>query len=407
MGNVVLWAVLSALSEVLFAPFCSVCETRRHEAFILLVGFLACFLVSGSAKAKGRRTSLNSVTTTRTVMDRVALDGGHRASPVSPTWERASPEKLHVRCDKEPEGQVGHHTTQPTSDVRAIDHARTEGLAAEALKVSGMVQAMQACTRLGHVEAALELFDHMLENGAAPDAHLLGKVACDKFFNIIANNLDVKRMRKDGLRLFDLVQAHGLAPSTRMQSRLIIAWKSKLPKPVLRYILKMKSTGCVISRLVYFAIVLASEQSDPELTVKTFEEMEALGIKPDRVAFNAVLGACSKLGWHDEARQLFMQMADRKLVPDEKSYAIMIHVYRSSNQFKDAVALFETMREHCLKPRRHDYHNAITSCVNLQRIEYAVELYNDMVQAEVRPCESTCAYLRAGCQALGWSPSEI
>ncbi|CAK0876067.1 unnamed protein product [Prorocentrum cordatum] len=376
--NMVLWVTLSALSQVMFAPFCTVLAREFRMMCILLLAF---FQVG---------------------IHRVPLHGPHRAGPGSPTMERVPPEQPHARPDTagEAEGPAGHHAGRPASEGRALERAHSGALAPGAWRVS---ETMQACARFGHVDKALELFDHMLEKGVAVDARLVGKATCDRFFVLVANNLDASRMRRDGLRLFDLAQAHGIAPSTVVQNRFVIAWKSKLPKSALRYLLQLKSTGCLISRLAYFAIVLSSEKDDPHLVVETFEEMETLGIKADKVAFNAVLRACTSMSLINEARHLFMEMADRGLTPDGKTYAVMVRGYALNNQWKDAVTLFETMREERFKPDRHTYHHAICSCISLQRIQYAVELYNDMIQANLAPCSTTCEYLRAGYEAYGWS----
>jgi pentatricopeptide repeat protein len=284
--------------------------------------------------------------------------------------------------------------------MRVIDRAHAEGVAATA---SSLSEVMRSCIKLGHGDTALKLFDQMLEKGAAPDADQICKSVLDRFFNLVTDHLDVERIRADGLRFFGVVQAHGLAPSFAMQNRVIVAWKSKPPKRVSRYLLKMKSSGAQLSRLSYFAILLASERSNPELTLQICDEMQTLGFQPDRVAYNAVLGACCELGLQDEARLLFKQMADRTLEPDGKTYRVMIRSCASDNRFEEAVTLFETMRERYPKLDSYTYHHAIHACISLQRIEYAVELYKDLIRANVQPLESTCLYLSSACKMFGVS----
>ncbi|CAK0812225.1 unnamed protein product [Prorocentrum cordatum] len=285
-----------------------------------------------------------------------------------------------------------------------VDRARRDGVPLNASKLG---RNMKACIRLGSADAALTLFDQLLEEGAAPDAHHIAKPVSDKFFKLVADNLGAERMRADGLGLLELMQAHGLAPSIDTQNRLVVAWKSKLPESVLSYFHKMKNAGVEISRIAYHSILMSHERSDPSATLLLFNEMDKLEIKPDGVAYNAVMGACCKLGMRDEAEQLFMQMADRALVPDSKSYCIMLKVYASSNQLTRAMSIWETMRDQRFEPDRYSYHHAICACVNLQRIEYAVELYKDMLQAKLPPCDGTRAYLRAACNNFGWSSRAI
>lgn len=327
--TVVLCVAFSALKRMLSTPFCSVCNRRFQFEFLLLVVFLTCFLVSRSAGATGRVAGLRILTATRAAIDRLASDGGHPAGPAPPAKERAPPEKLYLcrGSSEDSGGNAGNASWVARSDMSVIGRAQAEGVAPRASEVSAV---MRACVRLGHAGTALRLFDQMLAKGAAPDAHLIRKPISDKFFKLVADNLDAKRLQEDGLRLLDLVQVHGLAPSITTQNCLIIAWRSKLPESVVKYFLDMKSTGVLISRLAYQSILMFHERSDPEFALKIYDEMEMLGIKTDKVGYNAMLGACLQLGMHDDARQLLMQMAERTLVPDTKSYSVMLPARRTA-----------------------------------------------------------------------------
>lgn len=408
----VLCVALPALGQVPFTPVCSVCEKTRQLDFLLLISALACFFVLYNAGAAEWVTSAEEfIPGKRRRRQSNGRQDGCRW--VAPNWLHDPHRGTRVAPEKQPPShgnskgsgdQAGNHYLRQKPDMLIVGRARTDGVPPKASRVGRM---MHACVRLGSVDAALTLFDQMLESGAAPDAHLVGKPVSDKFFKLVADNLDAQRLRADGLGLLDLIQAHGLAPSIATQNRLVVAWRSKLPESVLDYFLKMKSSGFTISRIAYHSILMAAERSDPRTALSMFAEMEKSGIKPDGVAFNAVMGACSQLGMSDEARQLFMQMTGRALVPDQKSYCIMLKVYASSNQLKQAMALWETMRGQCLEPDRYSYHHAICSCISLQRIEYAVELYNDMLQAKLSPCDGTRTYLRAACRNFGWNSRAV
>jgi len=328
---------VSALRRIprLSAPLCRACCRWSQIEFLLLVVFLACFFISHSARAMGWITSSRISVAMRTVVDKLVLvdnlvlDGGREEGPAPPTSERAPPETRYDRhdCFVDSIDNTGNFTRTVRSDGHVIGHAQVDGVAPRASKVS---EVMRACIRLGCVGTALELFDQMLEKGAEPDAHLVRKPIADKFFKLVAVNLDAKRIQEDGLRLLDLVQAHGLAPSITTQNCLIIAWRSKLPESVVKYFLNMKSAGILISRLAYQSILIVHERSDPEFALKIYDEMEILGIKADRIGYNAVLGACFQLGMHDDARLLFTQMAERTLVPDTKSYSVMLASRRTT-----------------------------------------------------------------------------
>ncbi|CAK0891620.1 unnamed protein product [Prorocentrum cordatum] len=285
-------------------------------------------------------------------------------------------------------------------DLRVLDRVQKEGVAP---KASDVTTAMRACVRCNSAETALKLFDQMLQGGAVPDVHLLCRSTASKFFKLVAESLDDKRMREEGLKLLDVIRAHRVSPSTLAQNRLIVAWRSKPPVDVLAYFVEMKDAGVMLSSTAYRCIMAANERTNPEFTLKLYDEMKGLGIKLDRVAYNAVLCACSQNGMLDQARELFMQMTSTGLVPNDKTFGIMIKVYYSSNRPKEAVAIFDTMREQGLAPDRFAYHHVINACIKLHRLEYAMELYKDMLRAKLPPCDNTHIYLSAACKKHGWT----
>jgi len=298
------------------------------------------------------------------------------------------------------DGAADDEEAQRKFDMRVLDRVQKEGVAP---KASDVTTAMRACVRCNSAETALKLFDQMLQGGAVPDVHLLCRSTVSKFFKLVAESLDDKRMREEGLRLLDVIRAHGLSPSTLAQNRLIVSFRSKLPEHVLAYFVQMKESGVMLSSTAYRCIMAANERTGPEFTLKLYNEMLELGIKLDRVAYNAVLCALSQLGMLDQAQQMFLEMSSAGLAPNGKTFGIMIKVYYSSNRPKEAVAVFNAMQEQRMEPDRFAYHHAINSCIKLQRLEDALELYKGMLQAKLPPCDNTHIYLSAACKKQGWT----
>jgi pentatricopeptide repeat protein len=145
----------------------------------------------------------------------------------------------------------------------------------------------------------------------------------------------------------------------------------------------------------------AYERTDPERTLKLYDEMVERGVKLDRVAYNAALCACSHLGMVDQALELFEKMPDCALVPNGKTYGALIKACTSTGKMKEAIDLFGSMREAGIEPNQFAYHDAIQSCVRMRRIGKAITLYRDMIQANVPPCDKTYVYLGKECQKRG------
>jgi len=298
------------------------------------------------------------------------------------------------------DGAADDEEAQRKFDMRVLDRVQKEGVAP---KASDVTTAMRACVRCNSAETALKLFDQMLQSGAVPDVHLLCRSTASKFFKLVAESLDDKRMRDEGLKFLEVIRAHRVSPSTLAQNRLIVSFRSKLPEHVLAYFVQMKESGVMLSSTAYRCIMAANERTGPEFTLKLYNEMLELGIKLDRVAYNAVLCALSQLGMLDQAQQMFLEMSSAGLAPNGKTFGIMIKVYYSSNRPKEAVAVFNAMQEQRMEPDRFAYHHAINSCIKLQRLEDALELYKGMLQAKLPPCDNTHIYLSAACKKQGWT----
>ncbi|CAK0902309.1 unnamed protein product [Prorocentrum cordatum] len=397
----VLCTDLFALRDKFMIPPSLAGSAQVQVDFLLWVLVAAYLIDAYSARATGPITSSRKQVATKPAFDRVVSDGRRPASPAAPTAERAPPAKPDgCQGSSADSGDLsGQECWRQRSDLQVVSSMLAEGVP---YRTSKVLEVMHSCIRLGHGDAAVKLFDEMLQTGPTPKAHHIGKAVSHKFFKLVSDTLDDKRIQEDGLRLLDLVRAHGIAPAPATQNRLLDAWKNQLPDSFLSYFLELKDAGFILSRWAYRYIVVAHERSDPAFALKIYSEMEVLGIQLDRAAYNSVLGARFQLGMLDEARELFLRMNDSSLVPNEKTFGIMIKVYSAKNDHEGAIALFGTMQEQRMEPDRYAYHHAIRSSITLQRVEYAVDLYNDMLHKKVPPLMNTVSILSGACASVGW-----
>jgi len=373
-----------AFTVVLCLAFCALAWCLMPHVDILLMVVVLAYAIGHVGAGSRARAKHEKSTKAGLQAESWAPDGWHQAADLP------APSKVSSASNEE---------RQQRFDMGVLDRVRKQGVVPSA----EVTTAMRACVRCSSAETALKLFDQMLQGGAVPDVHLLCRSTVSKFFKLVAESLDDKRMREEGLRLLDVIRAHGLSPSTLAQNRLIVSFRSKLPEHVLAYFVQMKESGVMLSSTAYRCIMAANERTGPEFTLKLYNEMLELGIKLDRVAYNAVLCALSQLGMLDQAQQMFLEMSSAGLAPNGKTFGIMIKVYYSSNRPKEAVAVFNAMQEQRMEPDRFAYHHAINSCIKLQRLEDALELYKGMLQAKLPPCDNTHIYLSAACKKQGWT----
>ncbi|CAA2937323.1 pentatricopeptide repeat-containing At1g04840 [Olea europaea subsp. europaea] len=81
-----------------------------------------------------------------------------------------------------------------------------------------------------------------------------------------------------------------------------------------------------------------------EKALSYFETMKSSGVKPDDVAFLAILTACSHAGQVDQGLHLFDSMKhDYFIQPTMKHYAIMVDLFGRAGQLKEALNFIQSM----------------------------------------------------------------
>jgi len=270
--------------------------------------------------------------------------------------------------------------------------------------VTSFAVAMDICNRRNFAETALEIFDLMLNKGVRQHSqHIIDRRTSVGFFKLVVLSLGDERMRQDGLRLLDLIRAHGLSPAVGAQDHLIVSWRSKLPEHIVQYFVKMREEGIILSWTAYRCIMSANQWSDPAFTLTLYDELTERGVRPDRVHFNAALTAYCELGKMDEALQLLKDGPSLRVEPNAQTYQIVIRSCTSSGKEEEALSLFDAMREAQVCPYRATHHDVVFCCVRLKRYEDAAALCNGMTPGSQRPNEEACSFLRRMCQRHEWA----
>jgi pentatricopeptide repeat protein len=263
--------------------------------------------------------------------------------------------------------------------------------------------AMEVCNKRDLAKVALGIFDLMLERGVGHDQHLIDRRTSVGFFKLVVHNLGDERLRLDGLRLLDAIRAHGLSPAVGAQDYLIVAWRSKLPEHVVKYFVKMREEGIILSWTAIRCVMSFYQWSDPAFTLTLYGELTERGVRPDRVHFNAALTAYCELDRMDQAMQLLKDGPSLQVEPNAQTYQIVIRSCTSKGNNEEALALFEAMREGQISPYRATYHDLVLCYVRLKRYADAATLCNGMAPGSQRPGEDACSFLRRTCQRYDWT----
>jgi len=272
------------------------------------------------------------------------------------------------------------------SDSLIVSDAQRDGFT---LDPSNFPTVFAACSRLGSASLSIVLLKYMLEKGIDCDQKTVNETMVSKFFNNVSHSLDDEYMREVSVKLIELIRAHGLAPSSAIQNRLIRAWGSKLPDHIVQMFMTLRKQGVSLSPTAYRCILSAFERTQPHVALTLKDEMVNRGVNFDRVGFNAVLCACSVLGKTSQAVKLYEMMPSLGLFPNGKTYGLMIRVYTAADMANEALSTFEKMRTENIEPNRYAFDDAINCYVKAKLPEKAISLYQEMIRTNVNPREDT------------------
>lgn len=103
--------------------------------------------------------------------------------------------------------------------------------------------------------------------------------------------------------------------------------------------------------------------------VGIFEEMQALGFKPDKIAFLCVLKACSHAGLLEEGLYYFKKMRDYKLEPESKHYTTIVDLLGRAGQLDRAQRFIRAMR---IQPSANVWRALLGACRTHKDVELGV-----------------------------------
>jgi len=145
------------------------------------------------------------------------------------------------------------------------------------------------------------------------------------------------------------------------------------------------------------------ESSQPELTLKLFDSMVAQGAELNQMAFDRATRASLQLGEVDRALQVREDATQRGLILSSSTHHALIKACAAADRTAEALDLFESMQEDCMEPEMGAYYDAIRCYIKAERLETAVLLHKELVEASMAPCSMTCRHLSSACRQRGWT----
>ncbi|KAJ7259930.1 hypothetical protein O6H91_Y408800 [Diphasiastrum complanatum] len=252
----------------------------------------------------------------------------------------------------------------------------------------------------GEVEEAINLFHQMQETGLAPDKVLFVPLlkACARLAALeqgrqLHSDIIRRGFQSDvivGSTLVNMYAKCGCTEDARelfdnMSERNVVSWNAMiagyaqngLGKEALALYEQMKQEG-VQPDNVTFALLLNACASLAALEQGKLLHSEIIkrGFQLDVVVANTLVDMYAKCGCTEDARELFDNMSERNVV----SWTAMIAGYAQNGLGKEALALYEQMKQGGMQPNHVTFVLLLNACASLAALEQGKQLHSEIIK---------------------------
>ncbi|XP_024360773.1 pentatricopeptide repeat-containing protein At5g02830, chloroplastic [Physcomitrium patens] len=209
-----------------------------------------------------------------------------------------------------------------------------------------------ACATAGLVDQSFREFDEMLNAGCRPNVNCYNMLlqAC-----IMASQFD---------RAFLLFEEWKTTGRMRSYSEIF------------NYSAPLAKTHELIT-------VIPGSLLQSNLGEKIDEDVRLACCRPNIITYNCMMKACGSAS--EKVRSLMREMRALGLVPDVKSWSILLDSYGSKGDVEGASEALEEMKAAGFKPDVVAYTSLIQACVQAGHLEKAFDYFSKMKAAGVRP----------------------
>ena len=112
--------------------------------------------------------------------------------------------------------------------------------------------------------------------------------------------------------------------------------------------------------------------------LNVYEEMKALGVKPNLVTYNTLLDSMGRAKRPWQVKNIYKEMTNNGLQPNWGTYAALIRVYGRARYGEDAIIVYREIKERGLELSVVLYNTLLAMCADVGCTEEAAEIFEDM-----------------------------
>eukprot|EP00747_Dinoflagellata_sp_TGD_P103088 gnl/TRDRNA2_/TRDRNA2_168856_c1_seq2.p1 gnl/TRDRNA2_/TRDRNA2_168856_c1~~gnl/TRDRNA2_/TRDRNA2_168856_c1_seq2.p1 ORF type:complete len:485 (+),score=87.46 gnl/TRDRNA2_/TRDRNA2_168856_c1_seq2:121-1575(+) len=131
---------------------------------------------------------------------------------------------------------------------------------------------------------------------------------------------------------------------------------------------------------------------------KALDKMEAEGLIPNIITYNALINACEKCKNGEKALEVLKLMKYKGLQPNVITYNTAISALGKGKKPAEAIELFEEMTKKSVEPTRITYNSVISACEKGEMPQHALDIFRGMKRKDVYPDRITYNALISACE---------
>ncbi|KAJ7527655.1 hypothetical protein O6H91_16G065000 [Diphasiastrum complanatum] len=252
----------------------------------------------------------------------------------------------------------------------------------------------------GEVEEAINLFHQMRETGLAPDKVLfvVALKACARLAGLeqgrqLHSDIIKRGFQSDvtvGNTLVNMYAKCGCTEDARdlfdkMSERNVVSWtamiagyaQNGLGEEALALYEQMKQEGMQPNNVTFVLLLNAcASLAALEQGKQLHSEIIKRGFQSDVVVGNTLVDMYAKCGCTEDARELFDNMSERNVV----SWTAMIAGYAQNGLGKEALALYEQMKQEGMQPNNVTFVLLLKACANLAALKQGKHLHSEIIK---------------------------
>lgn len=272
------------------------------------------------------------------------------------------------------------------SRIGKIKAARSEKQIDKVLDQIGEIESSKVLTtamsqfqRIGQPERAVELFE---KSRLPPDTAT---------YNCLISGHGKRgkpELAKDAMRT---MMARGIEPDEPSYGGVLMGcskigdWEGALE--MLEEMRQRHIEPCVSSR--NSAMAACGKAGQWQKALDLFDEMRQGGVEPNGGTFNILIDACGAAGELEKMTWLMKRMEEAGFAPTESTYVAAMSAREKSGQWRLVMELLDDTKRKGRKIRLNQrmYELAIAACGDGRRWKQAVALYEEMRNAKIKPSQ--------------------